>query len=239
MNPMKEKKIGVSCLIVISVLFLVSCSPKLESTPTSTPTIQATITETHLPTNTKLPTSTITPTQTITPIPSSTPTLKPNPEPIEVIKVMQYNVLWGGRHTGRCAKKSGAYGDTFDLVLSIIRQADPDILIVNEACDWEKLAPQIMNSLGMSDYFVGIDYIDGLAPVAIFTKFEIVETESLKYDEEIRMETLFKGIRTRIMTSPGQAAPDRIWIQRIILIQFINRWCFPYYIFSMFSSGAF
>lgn len=181
-------------------LFIASCSQKLASTPTDFPTILDTITETVVPTHTKHPTSTYTPSLTSAPSPTSSPSRTPSPEPLEVVKVMQYNVLWGGRHTGRCAKKSGAYGDTFDLVLSIIRQTDPDILIVNEACDWEKLAPQIMSSLGMSNYFVGIDYIDGLAPVALFTKLEIIETESLKFSDIITMENIFRGIRVKVKT---------------------------------------
>lgn len=149
-------------------LFFASCSPQVTSSPSSIPTIQATITETPTPTFTHLPISTSIPTQTITP--TSNPTQTPAPEPVEVVNVMQYNVLWGGRHTFACARKSGK-GDKFESIMNIILKANPDILIVNEACDWDKLAPHIVDRLDMNDYFVP----DVFSPPAIFTKFEIVD----------------------------------------------------------------
>lgn len=210
MKPIMEKYIIVSCLIVVSALFLVSCSPKLESTPTSIPTIQAIKTEKPVPTNTELPTSTLTPTQTFTPVPSTTPTRTPAPDPLEVIKVMQYNVLIGGAVTPWCKQIRLEYDgwegeSTFEDAIEIIRAADPDILIVNEACDWKipHISDYIVNKLDMNEFFIGEDFIGGVAPVALFSKYEIIESDSLRYSEQITEETIFRGIKAKVLTSKG------------------------------------
>ena len=190
-------------ILIVSVLLIVSCSQSTQEISISPTKSFLPIADTASPTITPSPIPTSTPTHTYTPLPSNTPTRTPKPTPLEVVKVMQYNVLFGGRFTEICDRRS-SFGNTFDSIIYIIQQADPDILVVNEACDWDILAPKITKQLNMSDYFVGTDFIDGSAPIALFTKYEILDTESLKYDEEIRMETLFKGIRARIVTSSNQ-----------------------------------
>jgi len=65
--------------------------------------------------------------------------------------------------------------------LGVIKAANPDILGIQEASDWDKGAPpiaqQVAAELGLPHYFLGRSK-SGL-PVAVFSKFEIVAAENL------------------------------------------------------------
>ncbi len=166
--------------------------------PTSTYTITTNPTET--------PTPVLTPTPTYTSLPSNTPTRTPTPKPIELIRVMQYNIFYGGGYSkGRCLNLRGyEYGNTSELITQIILTANPDVLVVNEACDFDnpQVAIDFANMVGLQNYYIGEDYIDWKAPVAVYVRdgFRIVEAESLKYSDEINESTIFRGLRVKVET---------------------------------------
>jgi len=134
----------------------------------------------------------------------------PSPEPVEIVRLMQYNIILGGAVTPRCKNLrllfDGWEGEsTFEDALAIIKSADPDILVVNEACDWRlsHISEHVVESLGMNDFFVGEDFVGGYpdaAPDAIFTKYKIVEAESLRFGEPNTIDSVFRGIKATIIT---------------------------------------
>lgn len=108
--------------------------------------------------------------------------------------------------------------NTIDEIATIINMVDPDILAINEACDWDLAAVQkeIIEKTGMDDYFISSNYWDGSPQVtdALFVNkkrgFTIIETDdiSLKYGEEvdyiISHSTFFSGLRAKVKTPSGQ-----------------------------------
>jgi len=102
---------------------------------------------------------------------------------------MTYNILNGaGVETvvlgnKEWAERHGYPGDRLQAVLEVIKTADPDIIGIQEAHQWEIgnpcVAQQVADELGMN-YFIGesIDPTSGFASVVLFTKFDIIDAES-------------------------------------------------------------
>jgi len=160
----------------------------------------------------KAPTATPTPTPIPTPTPTPTSPPTPTPTPQETIRVMTYNILngagveavypsnkeWTAQH------QPGYPGNRLQKVLNVIRAADPDVLGVQEAHQWEIGSPctaeQVADELDMN-YFIGesTNPESGFGSVVLFTKFDIVETES--YSPYFSRAAL----RAKIITPSGKS----------------------------------
>jgi endonuclease/exonuclease/phosphatase family metal-dependent hydrolase len=102
---------------------------------------------------------------------------------------MTYNILKGaGADTvdpgnKEQAAQHGFPGNRLPTVLEVIRTADPDILGIQEAHQWNMGSPPVVekvaDELGM-DHFLGLstNSESGYASVVLFTKFDIKEAES-------------------------------------------------------------
>ena len=135
------------------------------------------------------------------------PTL-PTPEPEEAITVMTYNILMGaGVDTvspwaKEFAAQKGYPGNRLPRVLEVIKAADPDILGIQEAPQWDigspSVAQKVADELDMN-YFIGESINDALLHVVLFTKFDIKEAESYS--------TSFTnaGIRAELITPGGES----------------------------------
>jgi endonuclease/exonuclease/phosphatase family metal-dependent hydrolase len=106
--------------------------------------------------------------------PSSTP-----PTPSLTVTVMAYNIWFGaGMEPGHAERGSNL--NRLEDLISLVKEVDPDILGLEEACGWGSGDPSILSQfadeLGMSYYLAptwrGID-------LAILSKFPILETENL------------------------------------------------------------
>ncbi len=132
------------------------------------------------------------------------------PETEETITVMTYNVLAGaGADTvspdwQEHAAQKGFHGNRLSRVLEVIRAAEPDILGIQEATQWDigspSVAQRLADELGMN-YFIaesndkaGVDL-----HVVLFTKFDIKEAES--YPAPITKSAL----RAELVTPNGES----------------------------------
>ena len=113
----------------------------------------------------------------------------PTPEPEGAITVMTYNILMGASADAvppwakELAAQKGYPGNRLPRVLEVIKAADPDILGIQEAPQWDigspSTAQQVADELGMN-YFIGesTNPESGFLHVVLFTKFDIKEAES-------------------------------------------------------------
>ena len=133
----------------------------------------------------------------------------PSPTQHERITVMTYNILngagvdalypgnkeWVARH--------GYPGNRLPMVLEVIKAADPDILGIQEAHQWDigspSVAQEVADQLGMN-YFIGESTNPecGFANVVLFTKFDIKEAES--YSSHFTRA----GLRAELVMPNGQ-----------------------------------
>jgi hypothetical protein len=121
---------------------------------------------------------------TQTPSPAPTPIESPTAPLPETITVMTYNILKGaGADTvdpgnKEQAAQHGFPGNRLPTVLEVIRIADPDILGIQEANQWNMGSPPVVekvaDELGMN-HFLGLstNSESGYASVVLFTKFDI------------------------------------------------------------------
>ena len=121
----------------------------------------------------------------IAPAPIESSTVPPQ----ETITVMTYNILKGAGADAvapgnkEWAAQLGFPGNRLPTVLEVIRTADPDILGIQEANQWNLGSPpvarRVADQLGM-DYFLSVSTNpeSGFASVVLFTKFDIKEAES-------------------------------------------------------------
>ena len=124
--------------------------------------------------------------------------------------VMTYNILNGaGVDTlfpgnKEWVERQGYPGNRLQAVLEVIETADPAIIGIQEAHQWEIgnpcVAAQVADELGMN-YFIGesIDPSSGFASVVLFTKFDIIDAES--YGTQFTRAAL----RAELMLSSGQS----------------------------------
>jgi endonuclease/exonuclease/phosphatase family metal-dependent hydrolase len=160
-------------LLLLAALLLPACAPQQAVAPTALlPSPQP---------------ATVIPGATVTPVPATnTPVMLPFS-----VRLMAYNIQDGaGVGTGR----AGRLND----ILSLVQQADPDLLGIEEATGWAEgsssAADKLAAALGMSYY---------LAPVPsgrhliLFSKFPISDTQNLS--EQIG-ET---GALRAVVTLPG------------------------------------
>lgn len=130
------------------------------------------------------------------------------PAPHETITVMTYNILMGaGADTVSPANKewaarAGYPGDRLPRVLEVIKTADPDILAVQEAHQWDigspSVAQKVADELGMN-YFIAESNAKNGEHVVLFTKFDIKEAES--YPPPITKSAL----RAELVTPSGES----------------------------------
>lgn len=157
------------------------------------------------------PTFTIAPTQPDETVQAAIPDLNETAEdssPSKVITVMTYNILGGaGVDTVLPQDKQwnadhGYPGNRLNEVLTAIREADPDILGIQEAMGWNagtpSVAQQVADELNMN-YAIGVDIHPGagLHHVVILTKYDITEVED--YGDAL----CSAGMRATILTPEG------------------------------------
>lgn len=127
--------------------------------------------------------------------------------PQETIKVMTYNILSGAGVDPvfeKWASDHGYPGNRLSEVLEVIKTADPDILGIQEANEWDKGDPttiqQVANELHMN-YFLGkcVYPESGFSHVAFLTKFHIKEAED--YPGDFRNTAL----RAEVITPNGHS----------------------------------
>ena len=123
---------------------------------------------------TDIPTTITQPTETLNP--TITPTLA---APFLKVRMMAYNICFGaGVEPGH--KECGSNKNRLAELITLVKQANPDILGLEEVYRWESGNPSIISKFAKA---VNMNYF--LAPTwfglhnAIFSKFPIIETENL------------------------------------------------------------
>lgn len=203
-------------------------SPTEVASRHETASSQSTLTSIPSYTPSATTTSTLTPIYNV--VPSSTPTLiptndaspTPKPEPIAKVPILFWNILWGGGITPDC-NQAGSIDKGFDEIEKVLIEASPDILGLAEICGWnvplaqfggQTTADYMANQLSM-DFAIAEDFIDGVTlTTAIYSKYPIVEFESLRYDFSNTGRLLsnqndpaylggklFRGLRARVLLS--------------------------------------
>lgn len=100
------------------------------------------------------------------------------PAPVLTFRVMAYNILFGaGVEPGHAEQKNNHLND----LISLVQQADPDILGLEEVSGWESGYPsaieQFSSALNLNNYYLAPNPM-GLN-TAIFSKYPILETQNL------------------------------------------------------------
>lgn len=132
------------------------------------------------------------------------------PETEETITVMTYNVLAGagvdavGPGWQEHAAQKGYPGNRLPRVLEVIKAADPDILGIQEATEWDKGNPsivqQVADELGMSYFLAECTNPElGFNHVALLTKFNIKEAE------DYPTHFAHAAIRAELVTPSGES----------------------------------
>lgn len=150
------------------------------------------------------------------------------PEILESIRFMQWNIEWGaGAHYECRTYFRPSQANSIDGVIEIVRVGNPDILAVNEACYWTRADYQgegrTQNITGdeiIKDYFAwhsGLNYCwigkrlsdedPRLLPDGVCVKsgFNILEQESLFFPGSLppTKGTAFSGVRVKVQTPGG------------------------------------
>jgi endonuclease/exonuclease/phosphatase family metal-dependent hydrolase len=153
---------------------------------TSSPTPTATPSATAISTNTVTPTSTSTPAPTATR--TATPTITPTPTqtPLVTLRVMSYNILYGAgaeREFDSALPTEMIGKSRMPQLVAVIRNADPQIIGIQEANGWERGTPpviaQVARELGMNYAFAKTATGFNLG---FLSKFPIIESENLAAD---------------------------------------------------------
>jgi len=126
---------------------------------------------------TPVPTQAVIPTSIPTSIPSSAPTDVPTP--LFTVRVMTFNTLFGAGVEPGHAERGNSGSRLADLI-TLVKQADPDLLGLQELSGWMTGNPpaiqQFANALGMQYYLAqtwrGMN-------IALFSKYPILESENL------------------------------------------------------------
>jgi hypothetical protein len=127
---------------------------------------------------------------------------------------MTYNILYGGGFSkGWCLEqrvRSGVndilYRDTSDQIIQIILAADPDILVVNEACGFNnEVARDVAGKIGLKNIFIAVDHFNHTAPTGIYTRegFSIISKMSLNYSDGKTESDIFRGLQVEVQTPNG------------------------------------
>jgi endonuclease/exonuclease/phosphatase family metal-dependent hydrolase len=122
---------------------------------------------------TLVPVPTAIPTQTLV---LPTPTLPP---PLLTVRVMAYNI-WFGAGVNPSHTERGSNMNRLADLITLVKQADPDILGLEEVTEWTSGDPstieQFASALNMNYYMA--ETWRGINP-AVFSKYQILETENL------------------------------------------------------------
>lgn len=136
------------------------------------------------PTATPLSTSTIAP--TMAPTQTSTPTLTNTPEPLFSFRILSYNILYGAgteRQFDSALPPEMVGKSRLPELLSVIQNANPDIVGLQEANGWDRGTPpmiqQVAQTLGMNQFFARTA---GGFHLGLLTKFTILDAENLSSD---------------------------------------------------------
>jgi len=116
-------------------------------------------------------------------------------DPADSIKIMSYNILFGGIYPGYGWKPPYSFypGDRLSLILDVFKIYNPDILGVQEATDWDKGDPPLVDSIAQ---VLNMDYVmadKGTDQVVIFSKFEILQSQSYHEHLHAGLKVLIKG----------------------------------------------
>lgn len=126
--------------------------------------------------------------QTITATPQAEPTSIPSPiitpSPEVSVKVMSYNILFGGGFLPEwyehIADKK-LHRDRTPELFEYLRQLDADVIALQEAYGWDDTNPPFIETaareIGLPNYYISPSATDH--DTAILTRYEILEAESL------------------------------------------------------------
>ncbi len=116
----------------------------------------------------------------LTPVPGSSTTASDG-SPLRItLRLMTYNVLWGGGvERGFDFNVAPSYQvNRLEDILRIVREVNPDLLAIEEAAGWDHgtptVAEQVANRLGMH-YFLAPDGTD--LNVVLFSRFPIEDAQ--------------------------------------------------------------
>ncbi len=142
-------------------------------------------------------------TLTIAPAETATPSFTYTPEPPFSFKVLSYNILYGAgveRQFDSALPPEMVGKSRLPDLLSFIRDANPDIVGLQEANGWERGKPptiqQVAQQLGMNQYFARTA---GGFHLGLLTKFTILEAENLS--SEIGRQG---ALRATLLTPTGE-----------------------------------
>lgn len=135
-------------------------------------------------------------------------TITNTPAPIYGMKVMSYNILYGGGASPEWEKKLQTLSsfwvgkDRFSNLIKFVQEIDPDLLGLQEATEWEDGDPSVIQSvakeLGM--YYYISDAGEGMVQdTALLSKFEIIEAESLSIEENLP-----SGVMAQVIAPDGE-----------------------------------
>jgi endonuclease/exonuclease/phosphatase family metal-dependent hydrolase len=152
---------------------------------------------------------------TITPSPTSTLTLTPvftytpTSAPFITIKVISYNVLFGAgveRKYDDLLPPELRNKKRLPELLSLINQAKPDIMGIQEANGWNRGTPPIVQQVAEQ---LDMNYYLAEAPndfnVVLFTKFQITEMENLSGKEGDPIFETMRALRATLLTPDNQS----------------------------------
>lgn len=117
-----------------------------------------------------------------------TPTTLPEPtatnSPQISVKIISYNILFGGGilpEWDELIQPSGLHGDRTPEIFAYLREIDADVIALQEVYGWNDTEPPFIetaaNAIGLPNYYVAPSSEDH--DTAILTRYEILETESL------------------------------------------------------------
>jgi len=152
---------------------------------------------------------------------------------------MTYNVFIGAGvfpELAAAAEEELLPGNRLPKILSIIKTANPDIVGIQEAKDWDKgdptVAEKVANELGMN-YFLAAT--QSRLHLVLFTKFKIAEAENLSY--KIGNIASHGGLHATLLTPDGQtihvfvvhlAPHGSKWAERLRQIEILTQEMSPY-----------
>ena len=145
-----------------------------------------------------------------TPVEELTPTQTNTPSPLYSIKVMSFNILYGGGADPEWEKKLQVLNsfwvgqDRLSNLKKFIKEVEPDIIGLQEAAGWENGNPSIVQAvaeeLGMKYYYLS-DHKEGIVQSEVLlSKFEISEAENWIWSFQ---EYEGYGLKAKITTPSG------------------------------------
>ncbi len=140
--------------------------------------------------------------ETQTPHTPPTQTNPPEPEPQTSVKIISYNILFGGGILPEWYENIDKrfHRDRTPELLAYFKSLDPDIIVLQEAWGWNEpgnsMTAHFAEQLGLPNYYVAS--VPEYANIAILTRYEILEVESLY--GHLGFEDI---IRARLQTPDG------------------------------------